>query len=253
MPAAFRKLGGAINKALEPLGLQLRHLPTPRYLAEFSFRTVLDIGANTGQFARKARRLFPGATIHSFEPLPDAFYALSEFSRKTSNVVAHRLALGEQDGHAEMYRNEFSPSSSFLPISPLHTAAFPGTSRTRPVRVPITSLDTWAGTRPLTQPLLMKLDVQGYEDRVLRGGIQTVRNTSAIILETSFQPLYRGQLLFTELNGLLLELGFRCLGFDDITYDRFSGATLQADAVFVRAQTAWPHLSEPLETIGTQS
>jgi len=252
---ASRKLGAAINSLLEPFGLQLRRLREPRYLAEFNFRTVLDIGANTGQFARKARRLFPGAVIHSFEPLPDAFYALSEFSRKASNVFAHRLALGEEDGQAEMYRNEFSPSSSFLPISSIHTTAFPGTGRTRPVRVPMTSLDGWARTYPLPEPLLLKLDVQGYEDRVLRGGRDTLRAATVLLVEASFQRLYHGQLLFADLHEFVLDMGFSCLGFNEMTYDRQSGAPLQADAVFVRADVAiaLPSRSEPMETVSNWS
>jgi hypothetical protein len=41
-----------------------------------SFGTILDIGANVGQFALAAALHFPGATIHSFEPLPDTFSEL---------------------------------------------------------------------------------------------------------------------------------------------------------------------------------
>jgi len=238
MPAVTRKLGAIVNSALEPLGFQLRRLRKPRYLADFGFQTVLDIGANTGQFARKARRLFPAATIHSFEPLPDAFYALAEFSRKTRNVYAHRIALGEEDGQAEMYRNEFSPSSSFLPISPIHTTAFPGTTHTRPVHVPMTSLDVWARAYPLARPLLIKLDVQGYEDRVLRGGSDTVSQAAVLIVEVSFQELYFGQVLFDEVLLLTRSLGFRCFGAEELVCDDHQGRPLQANMVFVREKGA---------------
>jgi len=238
MPDLVRKLGAVINRALEPLGFQVRRLREPRYLAEFGFRTVLDIGANTGQFARRARRLFPDATIHSFEPLPDAFYALAEFSRKSRNVYAHRVALGEADGQAEMYRNEFSPSSSFLPISPIHTTAFPGTGHTRPVHVPMTSLDAWARGYPLSRPLLIKMDVQGYEDKVLRGGMDTVSQAAVLIVEVSFQELYFGQILFDELLLLTRRMGFRCFGAEELVCDDHQGRPLQANMVFVQEKGA---------------
>ena len=234
MPRLIRRVGAILNRALEPLGFQLRRVREPCYLSDFGFRTVLDIGANTGQFARTARRLFPRATIHSFEPLPDAFYALSEFSKKTSNVFVHRVALGEEDGQPEMYRNEFSPSSSFLPISSIHTTAFPGTGHTRSVRVRMTSLDAWARAYPLTEPLLIKLDVQGYEDRVLRGGGGTVSKAAMLIIEASFEELYFGQITFDELFLTMQGMGFRCFGVEELICDQHRGRPLQANMIFVQ-------------------
>ncbi|HSR06546.1 MAG TPA: FkbM family methyltransferase, partial [Bryobacteraceae bacterium] len=141
------------------------------------------------------RQILPAVTIHSFEPLPDVYRELQRLAERDALMFVHQTALGDADGETEMHENVFSPSSSILPMTPAHTNAFPGTACTRSVRVPVTRLDTWASTRELPEPILVKLDVQGYEDRVVAGGEATLRRVRALIVETSFRELYQGQLL----------------------------------------------------------
>ena len=80
----------------------------------------------------------------------------------------------------------------------------------------------------------MKIDVQGFEDRVLNGGEQTLLRTRVLIVEISFIELYSGQLLFDDLYSVIRNRGFSCVGFEEVSRDRNSGRSLQADAVFVR-------------------
>jgi hypothetical protein len=47
-----------------------------RWLLDADIKTIFDIGANTGQFARLANAVWPNATIYSFEPLPECFESL---------------------------------------------------------------------------------------------------------------------------------------------------------------------------------
>lgn len=46
------------------------------WILSHSIRTVVDIGAHTGQFTRAIHELLPAAKIYSFEPLADCFEAL---------------------------------------------------------------------------------------------------------------------------------------------------------------------------------
>ena len=241
-----RGLGTLVNSLLLPFGLQVRRQLGPRYLRELSVRTVLDIGANAGQFARKTRALLPNATIHSFEPLPEPCEELRRWAARDKSMFIHSLALGDAEGEAEIHRNSFSPSSSFLPVTQIHTQSFPGTGSTKSLRVPIARLDYWATTWDLSDPILIKLDVQGYEDRVLRGGEKTLKRASALIVEMSFRELYEGQLLFDEIYPLIRHLGYSSAGIDEVVSHRESGATLQADFVFLRTSTqSFPALLGP--------
>jgi len=169
------------------------------WLRDLRFATILDIGANTGQFAIAARAVFPSARILSFEPLGDCCVKLKALMRGDANFEAFQLALGDSRGELQFERNEFSPASSFLPLNQRHKEAFEFAQKTQAVAVVVERLDDLAPKLNLAEPILAKLDVQGYEDRVLRGGAQTFRRASVLLVEMSYEPLYEKQMLFDEM------------------------------------------------------
>jgi hypothetical protein len=76
--------------------------------------------------------------------------------------------------------------------------------------------------------------VQGFEDKVIAGGPETIRKAKAIIIEVSFRELYEGQPLFEEIFELLSDKGFKFMGNLYQLLSPIDGAPLQADALFVR-------------------
>src|SRR5262245_20899324 len=74
-------------------------------------KTILDVGANTGQSAIRFRAAFPRARIISFEPVSETF---KELQRRTAglDIDCHRLALGRANGRATMYLTSISLTSS---------------------------------------------------------------------------------------------------------------------------------------------
>lgn len=82
----------------------------------------------------------------------------------------------------------------------------------------------------------MKIDVQGFEGPALRGGQATLRKAAAVMIETSFVPLYRAQLLFADVLGQMDALGFSLFGniaqYDDPRSER----PLFADSLFINAK-----------------
>jgi len=232
----------AINAVLAPVGLELRpKSPGLRFLTGLDLQTVLDIGANTGQFAEQIRQYAPAATIHSFEPLPAAYATLRRRFRRDARMFAHPVALADVCGGATLFESETSSSSSLLPMTDRFLQAFPGLTQVAEHAVKTLTLDAWAADRRLTRNILVKMDVQGLEDRVIRGGLRTIRDARLLIVEVSFTQLYRGQCLFDDIYGLLRPVGFRCAGMINHNWDPRSGALLQADAIFVRRQA--DHLS----------
>ncbi|MGE0323059.1 MAG: FkbM family methyltransferase [Polyangiaceae bacterium] len=219
------------------MGLEVtrkRSVPHPlAFLARHEIRTVLDIGANRGQFAREALTLFPMAAIHSFEPLPGIFEELQAASRAQSRWKAHRFALGAETGWSTIHVNDFSAASSLLSLTPLATQAFPHVSQTQTATIRVERLDDWFAQQQLAHNLFVKMDVQGFEDRVIRGGRATLEQAAVLLMEVSFVPLYEGQLLFDDLHGLAKELGFRCAGVLGETRDPANGRLLYADAIYV--------------------
>src|SRR5262249_32165677 len=107
------------------------------WLRNLQPKSVLDIGANVGRFALTARKLFPSAHIYSFEPLADCLTKAERLMAGDSMFTGLAIALGATRGQVPFHRNMISPSSSCLPITNLHAAAFPGTSTTLETTVSI--------------------------------------------------------------------------------------------------------------------
>ncbi len=119
-----------------------------------------------------------------------------------------------------------------------HEAAYPESRCSRPVRVRVRPLDEIGRELDFQENLFVKIDVQGYEGPVLRGGQATLRRAAVVLIETSFAPLYRGQLLFADLLGQMGALGFNFHGNMAQYDDPRSGCPLFADSFFINARCA---------------
>ena len=232
----FAFLRQLIWRALSAAGLDVRRKrpPDDRWLVALDIETVLDIGAHVGSFYVRLRSALPQATIHSFEPLADSYETLVKQGAGDVLFWAHNYALGATDGPVEMYRSEFSPSSSVMKMGELHKAAYPFSAANAPVAIEMKRLDDVADTLGITGRVLVKIDVQGAESQVLDGGGRTISNARALIIETSYRSLYDGQLLFAEMHDRLRSMGFLFHGNVQQMVDPRDGSVLQADSLFLR-------------------
>ena len=205
------------------------------WLKQFNIRTVLDIGANTGQFAALIHKTLPDAMIYAFEPLKDCHEQLVERMKNAPRFKAFQFALGSEDVEMNMHRSTYSPSSSIRPMSPLHEKAFPYTKGAVSEKITVKRLDDIAEGLTLTKNLLVKIDVQGFEDQVFAGGAQTIPKAKALIVETSFERLYEGQPLFDEIYAITKRMGFVHHGNLSQLLSPVDGSVLQADGIFIKA------------------
>jgi len=222
-----------VDGARERLGIDLR--PHERWLRNMRFRTVLDVGANTGQFVGEARKIAPDAFIYSFEPLRDCYEALCAQQRGDARFKAFHVALGDEAGEVTMHRNDYSQSSSLLPMAELHKTAFPETTHSSPETVKVRRLDDMAAELRIERPMLLKIDVQGFEAKVIAGAGELLRQADVIIVETGVEALYEGQALFDDVYRMLYERGFRYRGNHNQLHSPHDGRVLQADAFFTPA------------------
>jgi FkbM family methyltransferase len=235
------RMKGALKEAAARFGIDLRIKRDPlRFLRRRGIRTVLDIGANEGQFAREVRSTLPTAAIYSFEPLPGPVAKMRTLMRGDRNFEAFQLALGDKNGWAEFEENDFSAASSLLPVAARTLQAWPQTAGRRKTTVEVQTLDSWAEGRRIEGPYLVKLDVQGYEDKVIEAGRGVIRGAEVVISEVSFVELYKNQALFDTIHRLMAGLGFRLQGMIQNGYEPASGEILSADAIFVT--TAGAHV-----------
>lgn len=226
-------LRNAFHASLQRFDVDLNRIPSDRWLRQMPVQTVIDVGANMGQFARIARRLFPTSQIYSFEPLEDCLSAMQIAFKNDSLWRGYQYALGADEGEALFHRSTTTGSSSLLTMTDLHKDAFPASSGDRPERVQIRRLDEVLKEVDLTADLLLKLDVQGFEDRVLDGATQVLAKTEVLITEVSFERLYDGQAAFEDIYDRLRHAGFNFHGaYSQLLHP--NGRVLQADAIFLR-------------------
>jgi FkbM family methyltransferase len=222
-----------IQRSLYSLGLSVK-LAKPenfKWLQERDIETVLDIGANVGQFATKINAILPKARIISFEPLSNCYQELAT-KTATKNVSAFNFALGEEDGQVEINVSKHTPSSSLLDMAQLHKDVFSGTDYAGKETIKVRRLDDVVSELGDLGKFLVKIDVQGFEDRVIKGGMKTIQQAELIIIETSFKELYKGQLLFNGIYNLLNGLGFEFQGNMTQCFNKADGSILYAESIF---------------------
>lgn len=235
---SFRAFGLEIKKYYPPAHQELLKEKELRrrlqWLINMNFRTILDIGANTGQFASTISAMMPMALLYSFEPLPDCYESLVANFKDSPNFKALNLALGNKEGKITMNRNEFTPSSSILPMADLHKETYPFTQTSCVQEVKIARLDDLATQLDIDEPLLIKLDVQGYENRVIEGGQKTFSKAKALIIEMSIEELYNEQKLFDDIYMQLKDLGFKYRGNYEQSSHNDDGRILHIDSFFTK-------------------
>jgi FkbM family methyltransferase len=210
-------------------------------LRSLPIHTVIDVGANTGQFARQISRIFPQTKMYCFEPLPEPFKGLERWAlEQDGRVKVFNVALGESEGTVEMFfHTKHSPSSSLLASTDINKKYYPFIKSQKSVRVKLTTLDNALSnfTRLMKPEILVKLDVQGYEDRVLRGGSKTLSIATACILEVCIDDLYHDQAKYSGLVLLLDQMGFRYSGNLEQVYAP-DGHVIFFNAMFIKRDIA---------------
>jgi FkbM family methyltransferase len=194
-------------------------------------KTLIDVGANKGQFSVVARHLFPQLEIHAFEPL--------EFERRrlasvvSNPIKIYDLALSETEGEATFFIASRADSSSLLRPSARQHAAY-GVALKSIATVRCARLADLFDIMSLSRPILIKADVQGGELSVFKGGEDLVGYVDAIYCEASYVALYDSQPLAHELISKLAENGLLLRGAFNQSRTSTFGPT-QVDLLFTRA------------------
>jgi FkbM family methyltransferase len=202
-------------------------------LRRLSCKTVIDIGANRGQFALAVRRSLPQARIISFEPLPKPARIFRTVFAGQTGVELHEMAIGPSSGKKMMHIAGRDDSSSLLPITNLQTEVYPGTQEIAQQEIRVERLDRIISSADLVAPALLKMDVQGYEFQCLEGCSELLPHFRYLYLECAFRELYAGQALASQLIRRAHEHGFDLTAIYHLFHDR-DGQPVDADLLFTR-------------------
>ena len=241
----------AIQRTLKRFGREIRHLEQPlrddpsfAWLGKLGIKTVLDVGANAGEFSQMMTRILPGCQIYAFEPLAECAAVLRKNLAGYSQLRVFQTALGNRSGAASMRRSPMTYASSLLENTELHLLNYPELKESsQEISVSIAALDEIAREISLDPLLLIKIDVEGYTKPVIEGGSWTLDRADVVIVEASYWPLYQGQVLFDWVYDAMRQKGLRYVGNVKQQSSPVDGSVLQADAVFMN-ETAYHRVRE---------
>jgi FkbM family methyltransferase len=204
--------------------------------------TVLDVGANRGQFASRLRMAGWPGPIHSFEPLSDLHSRLVAAAARDPNwKIAERVALGDASGRTTInVASNDGKSSSLLAAdtsSSLYGTAF---QFVQVEEIDVVTLDQWMVTAAPVAPYALKIDVQGFELHVLRGALNTLKQTRVVLLEAPLVTSYSGGASFADLYGFMSDHGFRISNAHASTIEPSTGNALELDIEFVAIEEINP-------------
>jgi len=212
-------------------GERLRYLELQEALNWKKGLVVYDIGANIGDFATFVAKLPSVSEIYCFEPVPDVFADLKKRTETSAKIRCFQVGLADRNGIFLMNSNDCSPSSSMLPLGAIHVEEFPLARNTRTIEIQTMTMSGVVDRYGLAPPDFIKADVQGFEDRVIGGGLELVKNAKYCMLELSLISLYQESVLITDMNALMRNLGFRLVSIIHNIVG-ISGEIVQIDGLY---------------------
>ena len=180
--------------------------------------TWIDIGAHHGEVTLGFASRNPGLRVYAFEP---NLRAAARLFGKAPNYIAIPVAVGEEDGSAKFYVNQYDASSSLLPLSedpPYWSGGSPLRVEST-VTVPTVRLDTFMNLLGIPKVDFLKIDAQGMDLAVIRSAGKRLTDIDRITLEVWVgpQPQYLGTSSKEEVLGYLAERGFALAGVESQT------------------------------------
>ena len=205
---------------------------------------ILDIGGNIGQSVHRLKEVWEDCTIHSIEPLPEAFKRLHMCQALFSNVTTHNIALGSRNGKQDFYVSEHQPmlsslyklnknSSDSIAINKPENA-HKDFLKSKTIKVHVRTLDTFARQNRIDSVDIIKMDAQGSEPDILEHGKDTLKNTKIILTELSFYDLYTKKCSFYDIEKTLIPLGFELYDIAHVSKNPMNGRTDWADVIYFK-------------------
>ena len=195
----------------------------------FRPEVIYDIGSNEGIWSEMCQHVLEPKACYLFEPqLEFEARAMARQPKAGARWEMLPVALGDREEIEVLHVTQNSAASSLLRPLDATAASVREIQEVSQNKVSVIPLDTLVKTRGLPLPDLVKIDVQGFEGRVLAGAEATLRHAKRIVVEVSLQPLYQDQSLLPGVLELLVRWGFQ---LDDIneTFRQWPGRLWQVD------------------------
>ncbi len=237
MKIFIKKLLKKINLRIEKISYNSKFPDLlVRLLHKNNINVVLDVGANAGQFAKNIRINGYDKKIVSFEPLLEPYSKLLKISKNDNRWnVYKRCALGNRNEKSKINVSAYDQSSSILAMTSLHSKIKKNSEYVSKQEINIYKLDSiFNEICSSKDQVFLKIDTQGYEDKIIDGAKKSLDRIKGILVEASLVELYKGTTLWLDLILKIQKIGFLPWLIDRGFSDNINFRTLQVDIVFLR-------------------
>jgi len=183
---------------------------------------IYDIGAAEGAWAQRASKIWPNARIVGFEPNESRVPALEATRATLPNFSYQRCLLGATSGEIEYVDSRDQ------------TSLFDRAATGPKVTAPMLTLDSLLTGKVIPAPSFMKLDVQGYELEILKGGQLALATAQAVLLEVSVYHLSPEMPLVLDVLNYMQAHGFVWYDILGLLRRQSDDAMGQMDFLFLR-------------------
>jgi FkbM family methyltransferase len=166
-------------------------------------RTIIDIGANIGEFSFYAHKKYlEKVEIFTFDPDPITKECIDN-NLVGINASINLVALSNKSGEEDFYlKTESADSSLHEPFG-----------ESVKIKTKIITLDSFFNNLELRQPVLLKMDTEGHEPEVLLGGIATLKHINWVSIDAGLERY--GKSTSNDVARILVEQGFSEVNISD--------------------------------------
>ena len=235
---AFKKLLRAVGVDLVRYNLHhSEEVLLNTIIRNFKIQTILDVGANEGQYAIQIFDSGFKGKIYSFEPISDVYKILQKKAGDSQKWLTFNQGIGSREEEVMINVSENFVSSSIFNVSSASTDAEPQTQTVRKEKIKITTIDSFFSANTFENNILLKLDIQGFELEALKGALNSLPKLKLIQSELSFVKLYDNIPLYDEVIKFLEQHGYEIFTIIPGFRDNVTGRLFQADGIFVKKES----------------
>jgi FkbM family methyltransferase len=170
--------------------------------------TIIDVGANAGQWLKAVNPRNINGTVWCFEPLEIPYKELEKSAKSYPNVKVFKLAFSDFAGSSEMFVASNGGASSSINAPTKHLKLHSAIEFSKKEMINVVTIDEFFSKHELLLPVYLKIDAQGHEWNVINGGAKILTNIAVIELESSMTAQYQGEKAHHALINELTKSGF---------------------------------------------
>ena len=195
---------------------------------------IFDVGAHNGESIQMFLNSKKKITIHAFEPINKFFKKLRIIYEKKKNIILNNYAITDKIGKYFFFENNHTQTSGFLKLNKNYNYKNYIFETTKKYKVKTLTLDKYCKKNKIKKINLLKIDVQGLEEMVLKGATSLIKRKliKNILLEIIFCDHYQRTSNFYKIEKLLIKQGFYLKNLSSPAYNSVNSKIDWIDALY---------------------